>query len=95
MLIRAELTWDILLNPRFRLCDWNNLIKKLNRIIKLSFKKKLCKLFKPVTQVIRTKTLNLEKPWSLILIQLNIEGWNWKKNQLYKKIFFKIAIKRT
>jgi hypothetical protein len=87
MLIRVELTWDILLNPRFRLCDWNNLIKKLNRIIKLSFKKKLCKLFKPVTQVIRTKTLNLEKPWSLILIQLGIEWWNWKKIN-YTKIFF-------
>jgi hypothetical protein len=37
MLIRAELTWDILLNLQFKLRDWNNLIKKINRIIKLFF----------------------------------------------------------
>ena len=28
----------------------------------------------------------MKKLWSLIPNQLNIEEWNWKKNQLYKRI---------
>jgi len=47
-----------------------------------------------MTQVIRPKVLNLDKPWSLILIQSYIEGWNWKnKIQLYQRIK-KWAIKK-
>jgi len=45
-----------------------------------------------VTKVIRSKASNLDKSWNSILNQSNIKGWNWKKNQLYKRIK-KIAIK--
>jgi len=37
----------------------------------------------------------MKKPWSSILIQFNVEWWNWKKNSIIQKDSkYKITIKR-
>jgi hypothetical protein len=39
-----------------------------------------------MTWVTKLEASNLEKSWSPILNKLNVEWWNWTKNQLYKRI---------
>jgi hypothetical protein len=47
-----------------------------------------------VIRVIKFETPNLEKPWSSILNQSNVEWWNWKINFNYVKGLKNIKIKR-